>query len=56
MIDLCVVILESTNPNQVMELSNSQSNPPCSIVLSDLEVDFASKKQKTNGKKPKKTL
>jgi hypothetical protein len=54
MTDLPAVILESTNLDQVVELSNSQSNPPFSIELSNSKVDPASKKQKTDGKKPKK--
>ncbi len=56
MTDLPAVNLESTNLDQVVELSNSQSNPPCSIESSNSEVDPASKKQKTDGKKPKKEL
>jgi hypothetical protein len=54
MTDLLGVILESTNLDQVVDLSDLQSNPPCSIELFDSEVDRASKKQKTDGKKPKK--
>jgi len=56
MTGLSAVILESTNLDQVVELSNSQSNSPCSIELSDSEVDLASKKQKRDGKKPKKKV
>jgi hypothetical protein len=57
MTDVPVVILESTNLDQVVELSDSQYNLPCSIELFDLEVDPASKKQKTDVKKsPQKKL
>jgi hypothetical protein len=46
--------LESTNLDQVVELSNSQFNPPCSIESFDSKVDPTSKKKKTNVKKPPK--
>jgi hypothetical protein len=35
-----------------VELSNPQSNPPCSIELFDSKVNPASNKQKTDVKKP----
>jgi hypothetical protein len=39
MTDLPTVILKSTNLDQVVELTDSQSNPPCSVELSDSKVD-----------------
>jgi hypothetical protein len=56
MTDLPTVILKSTNLDQVVELPYSQSNPPCSVELSDSKVDPASKKQKIDEKKPKKKV
>jgi len=44
----------STNLDQVVELSNSQSNSPCSIEIFVSKVDPTSKKQKKDVKKPKK--
>jgi hypothetical protein len=54
MTNLLAIILESTNLDQIVELSYSQFNPPCFIELFDSKVDPTSKKQKIDGKKPKK--
>jgi hypothetical protein len=48
--------LESTNLDQVVELSNPQSNLPCFIKLFDSKVDPTSKNQKIDVKKPPKQI